>query len=370
MTTPRRRAALRLLTLCTIALCTAPAFAHNEIPGAKQEKPVALTNAKIYTVAAGIIERGTVVFDKGKIISVGATAAIPAGADVIDCAGKSVYPGFIAPSTTLGLTEIDAVRATRDMAESGVWNPNACGAVAYNPDSEIIPTVRINGVLIANVMPQGGVVSGTSSLMMMDGWTREDIALRQRAALVVNIPNLAVFSAPWMQKSPDEQRKDGEKRLQELYGYFEKAQMYSRAARQGLADGRKDIRLEAMRPVFESQLPVILNCSEYKQILAAIEFAKKFNLRAILNGADDAWRLTAEIKASGFPVIVERVHGLPRREDEGYDQTYQLPRILAEAGIVFAFSDNGSWQQRNLPFMAGSAMAFGLKEEDAVRALT
>lgn len=349
-------------------------FAHTEIPGDKQKKPIALTNARIYTVTNGIIERGTVVFEKGLITAVGkaddVASKIPTGAQIIDCKGSSLYPGFIAPSTTLGLVETESVRATRDMVESGSINPNAQADVAYNPDSEIIPTVRINGVLMATVLPQGGMVSGTASLMLLDGWTREDAALRPTAALVINYPNLATYNAPWMTKSADEQRKDNEQRIQQLYQYFDKAKMYSKAAQAKLADNAKDIRLEAMRPVFEQNLPVIINCGEMKQMLSAIEFARTYNLNAILNGAEDAWRILPELKKSGYSVIIERVHGLPRREEEPYDMTYTLPNILATNSIPFAFSDNGAWQQRNLPFHAGSAIAFGLKEEDAVKALT
>ncbi|MBL7976185.1 MAG: amidohydrolase family protein [Candidatus Kapabacteria bacterium] len=355
-----------LLFLCIGATC----FAHNEIPGEKQKKPIALTNAKLYTVTGGVIERGTIVFDNGKITAFGISATIPQGAEVIDCKGSSVYPGFIAPNSVIGLTEVDAVRATRDMNEVGSVNPNARAAVAYNPDSEIIPTVRTNGILIANVVPQGGMVGGTTSLMMLDGWTREDISLNGYASMAITFPNLATFTAPWMQKSADDQRKDNDKAVQALYDYFTKAQMYSKAAQSALTDNARDIRLEAMRAVFEKNMPVMIQCGEYKQIIAAIEFAKKFQLNAILVGCEDAWRCTREIKASGYPVIIGRVHSLPRRDDEPYDITYKLPQILATEGIVFAFSDGGAWQQRNLPFQAGSAVAFGLKEEDAVKALT
>lgn len=362
---------LRLVfTLFTALAVWLPAAAHDEIPGAPQKKPIALTNARIYTVSQGVIESGTVVFDGGKIIAVGQAVSIPAGAEVIDCKGKSVYPGFIAPVTTLGLSELDAVRATRDMAESGAYNPNAKAAVAYNPDSELIPTVRSNGILIANVVPVGGIVSGKGGLMMMDGWTREDIALKQVSCLAVNFPQQGVYTGPFARKTADEQRKDNEKEVRALYDYFAKAKAYSEAARAGLADDAKDIRMEAMRPVFEEKLTVFIQADEYRQIIGALEFARTFNLSAVLVGARDAWRCTDEIKATSTPIIIERTHTLPLRDEDGYDAMYTLPAKLAKAGVKFAFSDNGSWQQRNLPFIAGSAIGFGLAESDAVRALT
>jgi imidazolonepropionase-like amidohydrolase len=366
MNTWQRRFAFALV-LMVVHLAV---YAHQEIPGEKQKKPVALTNARLYTIANGVMDSATIVFDKGVITAVGRNVAIPAGADVRDLKGKSVYPSFIAPYTTLGLTEIDAARPTRDMSESGSFNPNARAEIAYNPDSELLPTVRSNGMLIVNSVPQGGVVSGTSALMMLDGWTKEDCALKLHSALAVDFPSMSTYSAPGMSRTPDQQRSDIEKNVKQLYDYFTKARMYSLAARNGLADNDRDIRMEAMRPVFESNLPVMISCSEMKQILGAIDFAKQFQLRAILVGCQDAAYCLKEIRASGYPVIVARIHGLPMRENEGYDKTYVLPKQLQEAGIMFAFSDNGSWQQRNLAFNAGSAVAFGLPEAEALKGLT
>ncbi len=360
----------RVLFLAFVFCCFTVVYAHQEVPGEKQKGPIALTNARIYTITNGVIEKGTIVFEKGKISAVGSTVTIPSGANVIDCGGKNVYPSFIAPNTVIGLTEIDAARPTRDMQEVGDNNPNARAVIAYNPDSELIPTIRSNGVLICNSVPQGGGVCGTAALMMLDGWTREDCALKANSALAMDFPSLATFTAPYISKSPDEQRKESEKQVKQLYEYFETALMYSKAAQSGLADNARDIRLEAMRPIFEKQLAVMINCSEYKQILAAIDFAKHFKLNAILVGCEDGDRCLREIKSSGYPVIAGRVHSLPRREDEGYDKTYQMPRLFAAAGIPFAYSDGGGWQQRNLPFQAGSSIAFGITEENALKGLT
>ncbi|MFM7773544.1 MAG: hypothetical protein ACKO9V_01705, partial [Candidatus Kapaibacterium sp.] len=327
---------LAALTVLHIgAVC---AHAHQEIPGEKQKKPVALTNARVYTITGGELDSATVVFDKGVITAVGRVVSIPAGAEVRDCKGASVYPSFIAPNTTLGLTEIDAARPTRDMSESGIFNPNARAEIAYSPDSEILPTVRSNGMLIANSVPQGGVVSGMAALMMLDGWTKEDCGLKLQSALAVNFPSMATYSAPGMSRSTDQQRTDIEKNVKQLYDYFTKARMYSLAARNGLADNDRDIRLESMRAVFEKNLPVMIDCGEMKQILGAIDFAKHFQLNAILMGCEDAQYCTKEIRASGYPVIAARFHGLPTRENEGYDKSFVLPKHLHEAGIPFAFT--------------------------------
>ncbi|MCX6140470.1 MAG: hypothetical protein NTX15_06535 [Candidatus Kapabacteria bacterium] len=193
---------LRTTLLCFILLSTHVAsFSGDEIPGAPQRQTIALTNATVYTAIGSPLKNATVVFDNGVITSVGTSVAPPANARVIDCKGGRVYPGFIAPMTTLGLTEIDAVRSTRDMGEVGSFNPNARAETAYNPDSELLTTVRTNGVLLVNSVPQGGIVSGQSSLMRLDGWTREDIAVKRVSGLMLNWPSMEISTAWWMRKT-------------------------------------------------------------------------------------------------------------------------------------------------------------------------
>ncbi|MES2765423.1 MAG: amidohydrolase family protein [Bacteroidota bacterium] len=344
--------------------------AHDETPGAPQSRPIALTNAKVYTVSQGILENATVVFDKGKITALGANVQIPADAETIDCSGKSVYPGFITCASTIGLVEIEAVRATRDATEVGSLNPNSLAQTAYNPDSEIIPTIRLNGVLLAHVLPEGSTVPGRGSLMMMDGWTREDIALKPVTGLHIQWPRMTTITAWWMQRTPEEQRKETEKQLENIYQLFAKAQAYSLGAKNGIADDSRDIRFEAMRPIFENNQTVFINADEYKQIISIRDFVKKYNLRAVLVGGKDSWRATDVLKELNIPVIIQRTHALPMRDEESYDLPYRLPGLLAVAGVKFGFADEGAWQQRNLPFHAGTSTAFGLSEEEAIRALT
>ncbi len=361
---------LRLTLFFTVIFYCIVASAHDEIPGSTQKKPIVLKNARLYTVSHGIIENGTIVFDAGKILAVGSSVAIPSNAEIIDCQGKFVYPGFTAPSTTIGITELDAVRATNDLSETGMFNPNAIAATAYNPDSELIPTIRSNGILFANVIPTDGIVSGIGSLMMLDGWTKEDIAIKAKSCIAVNFPLYSVYTGPYARKTPDEQRKDNEKAIRALYDFFSKAKAYSIAACAGLADEAKDIRLEAMRSIFEQNLPVVIYANEYRQIIGSLDFARYFNLNVIIAGARDAMLCLDELKSSNASLIISRTHSLPMRDEDDYDISYILPSKLAAKEIKFAFSDDGSWQQRNLPFQAGSALAFGLSEADAIRALT
>ncbi|MBU3700340.1 MAG: amidohydrolase family protein, partial [Candidatus Kapabacteria bacterium] len=272
--------------------------------------------------------------------------------------------------TSLGLTEIDAVRATRDASEVGSFNPNVKAATAYNPDSDLIPTVRYNGVLLVNSVPAGGLIAGQSALMRTDGWTREDLAVSASSSMAMSWPSMEVMSAPWIRKGPEEQRKEIDEAVRVIYDLFRQAKAYSEAARAGIDTTVRDVRFEAMRAVFERDLPLLISASTKRQIEAVIDFKETFGLKVILSEVADAHRCVAQLQKSGIPVIIPRVHSLPRRDEDGYDATYTLASTLAKANIPFAFSDDGSWQQRNLPFQAGTSRAFGLSEEDAIKALT
>ena len=362
----RRLASAALLTI----LCVTRLAAGEEIPGAAQTRPVAIVNAIVHTITNGTITKATVVFDKGRVVAVGTDAAPPQGADVIDAKGGHVYPGFIAPTSTLGLTEIDAVRSTRDMAETGAWNPNVTAATAYNPDSEIIPTVRSNGVLLAHVTPVGGIVSGRSSVMRLDGWTREDIAVLSPSGLVVSWPWMDVSTAWWVRESPDEQRKKARERVQELYRFFDEARAYASRKKNGVDSNVKDVRFEAMVDVVEGRVPVFIQAASRTQIDAVLEFRRTYDLRIVLVDAAEA-RLVADVLAKEkIPVILPRTHSLPFRDEDAFDAPFTLAADLVKAGVMVAFSEDGAWQQRNLPLHAGSAMAYGLSRDDAERALT
>ena len=357
-------------TLLSALLNTAQLPAGDEIPGAPQKQVIALTNAMIHTGTGVTLQNATIVFDKGVITDIGPRVTIPPGARVVDCSGKRIYPGFIAPLTTLGLTEIDAVRATRDAAEVGSFNPNVKAATAYNPDSDLIPTVRLNGVLLVNSVPNGGMISGQSALMRTDGWTREDLAVNGSSSMAMYWPSMEVTNAWWVNKSPEEQRKESEEMVRSIYELFRQAKAYSEAARAGVDTSVRDVRFEAMRAIFERDLPLLITASTKRQIEAVIDFKEAFGLKVILAEASDAHRTIPQLQKAGIPVIIPRAHSLPRRDEDGYDATFTLAATLAKANIPFAFSDDGAWQQRNLPFQAGTSRAFGLSEEDAIKALT
>jgi imidazolonepropionase-like amidohydrolase len=358
------------MTCVILVLTVHMARAGEEIPGADQKQPIVLTNATVHIGNGSRIERGSVLFDAGKIVAIGTNVQVPATAQRIDCSGKHIYPGFITPESILGLTEIGAVRATHDNAEVGRFNPNVRAETAYNPDSEIIPTIRSNGVLLANVMPTGGIVSGQSSLMRLDGWTREDIAIQPRSAMVMNWVNMHPVNAWWMEKTQEEQHEEISKRLSEIDEFFREAYAYTRGADVGLDTTKIDIRYEAMRRVFNGSLPLIVNASTQRQMEAAMDLAKKYDLRLVINGATEAEQVIDRLKSQRVAVILQRVNSLPRRDEDPYDQAFTLPALLVANGIQFCLSAEGFWRQRDLPFEAGTARAFGLAEEEAVKAIT
>jgi imidazolonepropionase-like amidohydrolase len=360
---------LRASAFAVALACAAPLPASTLIPGAPQTKPIAIINGTVHTVSHGTIAKGTVVFDHGKIVAVGADVAVPQGAEVIDASGKHVYPGMIAANTTLGLTEIDAVRATRDISETGSVNPNARGDMAYSPDSDIPPTVRSNGITTAEIAPQGGTIGGTSSLMNLDGWTREDMTVVSRCGVHMWAPPTQVVHAWWMSQSEEEQKSNIEKGLVAFYSSISDARSYY-LARTHDSTVIRDQRWEAMVPVFERKIPLFIHAVDPSQIQMAVDLAVKENVRVVIVGGYDAWRVAPLLKQHNVPVVLQRVNALPHRDEEAYDMAYAMPKRLTDLGVKFCLSEDGSWPQRNLPFQAGTSIAFGMTPDDALRAVT
>ncbi len=366
----------RLMALAAIAfLLYGQALSSGQIPGKKQEKTIAIINATIHTVSGGTIESGTIIFEDGKITAIEATRTLPRGAEVIDAAGKHVYPGLISPDTYIGLTEIGAVRASRDFNETGRVNPNVRAQVAVNPESEIIPVTRANGILTFVTSPQGGLISGLSAVMMSDGWTWEEMTLKSPAALVVQWPSMTVSRGWWVTKSEEEQKKDREKSLKELADAFRDARAYmtakKAATQKGVPRHKADLRWEAMIPVLEGKIPVVVAAREVQQIQAAVAWAEQEGVRIIIKGGHDAWRVADLLKKHNIPVLAGGIHRLPSRRFDKYEEPFVLPKKLHEAGIPFAIITEGdAAHERNLPYQAAHAAAYGLPKEEALRAIT
>jgi imidazolonepropionase-like amidohydrolase len=351
-------------------LCAVAAMAHYYVPGKKQDHPILLKGGDLYTVRNGIMPQTDLLFDNGLITQIGKNLAAPPNTEIIDVSDKRVYPGMIDAATNIGLVEIGEVRATRDASEVGGVTPEVQSHIAYNADSEIIPTVRSLGITTAVVAPTGGVISGRSSLMNLDGWNKEDAAEKLNTGLHVNWPRASTGWSWWDQRPEEEKKKEREANFKRLDDAFASAKAYF-LSRKADPSVKQDEHWEAMLPVFSKELTVFVNADDVRQIKQASDFAKKWDIKIVIVGGRDAWRVTDLLKANGIPVIVGRTQTTPMRQDEDYDMSYKTPRLLADAGVKFCFSSSYSNSgSRNLPFQAAQAVAFGLSPEMALRGLT
>lgn len=362
---------LSMIAALTVILAPTRSGASTQIPAAPQSKPVALIGGTLHTVSGPVIPNGTVVFAEGRIIAIGANVDIPAGAERIDIGGKHVYPGLIDGQTRIGLTEVSSVRATRDYAETGEINPNVRAEVAVNPESEIIPVTRSNGILTVLAAPSSGVLAGMSALIMLDGWTWEDMTLQAPVAMHLEWPRMTPVTAWWMQQSEEEQLKTRDDNLQKLADAFAEARRYWTARKAAPDRHAPDSRWEAMVPVFERKVPLIVSADEVQQIQAAVAFAERENLRIIIYGGYDAPYCADLLTRADIPVMTRPTHQNPRRRWEAYDDPFTLPDRLRKAGIRYCITGGGgSSNARNLPYTAATAAAYGLPPEEALKAIT
>lgn len=366
-------------------LGTAPiARAGQSAPPPPQNKPLLVIGATLHTISGETMVRGQMLVDGGRIVAIaseGTGIADPraASAQTLDLSGKHVYPGFVAANTVLGLTEISAVRATVDSTEFGTVNPNARALVAVNADSELLPVARANGVLAALAVPRsatGGVIAGTSALIQLDGWTWEDMAIAPAVALHLVMPsmrlNAELFPAPLDERLADFRRFTAE-RLRQLDEAFDAAAAYNKA-RNASPDQPVDARWEAMRPVMQGQRPVFVDADELPQIRHALGLAQRHGLKLVIVGGSDAWRIADLLRERQVPVVIAGVHRLPIRRGDAYDEPFRLAARLAQAGVRFCIARSGSEfdaaHERNLPYEAATAAAFGLSRDEALKAIT
>lgn len=342
----------KLLTIAILSTLAAAVAASEQIPGVLPKGPVAIVGATLHPVSADAIPKGTIVFEDGKITALGDKVKVPPKATIIKADGKHVYPGLFESRSRIGLVEIDAIKATRDFDESGLLNPNAKAHVSVDPDSEIIPVTRSNGVLLAMSSPAGGLIAGQSAVLQLDGWTFEELTLKPRTAMIVSMRS-------------ESDRKSLEK-------FFDKARHFAQAVAADV-DVTHDERLSAMVDVIEGKQPIIIEADRWDAITRAVTFANEQNVKLILFGGYDAPKCAELLKTHDVPVIISAIHRKPLSRDDPYDASFTLPKRLQELGIRFSISgydrSEGS-NTRNLPYEAATAAAFGLSPENAIRAIT
>ena len=352
-----------------VAAAISPAMAHDIVPGAKQTAPVLLTDATIHTATQGVLENADLLMVDGKIAAIGVDLAAPAGAKVLALNGKHLYPGLIAIANQLGLIEIEAVRATDDTVEVTDTNPDIRARIAYNADSEVIPTVRANGFSYSLVYPKGSALMGQSSLMQLDAWTWQDATVADGVGLHINWPSSSTVAGWWSDKKPEDIAKDNAKALQKMKDYFVQAKAYHDAAAAGLNKG-VDSRWQAMIPVFKGERPLFVHADDLRQIKQAMEFAKSYQLKLVIVGGRDSWRIADELAAAKVAVVFTAPYGIPERDDEANNTAFQTPALLQKAGVKFALSLDGYWDTRNVVFGAGQAISYGLTPEQALASVT
>lgn len=360
----------RFITLALfIAVGSGLRAQDNVYPAGPQNGTVVIKNGNIYTATGSVINNGIVVIKNGKIAEVGTTVPEEANATIIDAKGKNVYPGLILPNTDLGISEIaSGVRGSNDYFELGEYNPSVRSVVAYNTDSKIINTLRANGILLACVAPQGRLITGTSSVVQLDAWTWQDAIYKADNGLHINMPMLMRSPRRSLRNTDaSDPIKAGIQTIEEVGSFLVQAQAYLKQPKKE----DHNLKFEALRPLFEKKQKLFVHADIARQILVAVDFAKKFDIDVVLVGGSDSYLFADLLKQNNIAVILNAMHSLPTMQDDDIDQPYKTPAILQKAGVLFAINDNSdNARYRNLDFNAGTAVAFGLTKEQALAAIT
>ncbi len=342
-----------------------------QTPAPKQSKSILILGAKAHLGNGSVIENSLVSLVNGKIVTIGdATLMKPAKHDiVIEAYGKHLYPGFIAPNSTLGLVEIDAVRASDDESEIGEFNPHVRSIIAYNAESKLVETTRPNGVLLAQITPRGGRISGTSSIVQLDSWNWEDALVKENEGLHLNWPRSYSRAGWWAEPGGIESNKNYEPQIKEIQTYFDNAFAYLTSK-----NDKKDLPFEAMKGLQSGDKTLYVSANGEKEIIDAVLFKKKNNIqKMVIIGGYYAFKVAQLLKENNVSVLLKRIHDLPLLEDEDVNLPYKNAKILVDAGVLVGLQNAGDMermQTRNLPFYAGTCAAWGLTKEQAVQLIS
>ncbi|MBD0278797.1 MAG: amidohydrolase family protein [Flavisolibacter sp.] len=340
-------------------------------PAPKQTGTIVIANTIVHVGNGQVYENASIVFTDGKITAVGTNIQTPPGATVINAQGKHTYPGLILPISNIGLVEVPSVRATSDLTEVGELNPSMRSIVAYNTDSKVINTLRSNGILLANIVPQGGLISGSSSVVQFDAWNWEDAVYKMDNAIHFYMPSLLLrprgFDGGAQQQPQVDPVKLGLEQVDKIKSFFREAQAYSAS----INPAETNLKFAAVKGLFDKKQKLYIHANTVKQMLVALDFVREFNFDVVIVGGMDSWQIADVLKQNNVAVILNQVHTLPLLEDDDVDQPYKTPAMLQKAGVLFALNDNdGNTRSRNLAFNAGTACAYGLTKEQALQAIT
>jgi imidazolonepropionase-like amidohydrolase len=357
-----------IYTILLSAFINSVSFAQVPIPVVNQQSPIMLIGGTAHLGTGDIIENAAIGFEQGKITFVGGVnEADLTGYETIDVSGKHIYPGLILPNSQVGLTEVGAVRAMSDLRETGSFNPNIRSLISYNTDSEYIATMRFNGVLLAESTPTGGRISGTSSIMEMEGWNWEDAAHTIDMGMHLNWPSImsrrfdfATFSVI------REPNKNYDEELSELENHFKDATAYGKENNKVV-----NLKMEAMQGLFDGSQTLFLHADGAKEIVESVKFAQQNGVHKIVVISGSATLLVADfLKDNNIGVIIPPTHRLPETAEDDVYGPYKLPKQLFDAGLTVSIGYDGVMGSRNLPFVAGTAVAYGLDREEALKMIS
>jgi len=361
-----------------LLFATSILFSNDQIPGTEQKRPILLRGGTLHTVSGDVLKEYDLLFAEGRIITIDEQIQPSPETDIYEIYGKHVVPGFVAGYTRIGLTEISAVKQTNDHSEIGDINPNVRANVAYNPDSDLIPVTRSNGVLVVNSAPSSGRVPGQSSVMLLDGWTWEDATLKHPAALNINWPYMYINFEKNRKKNDKAQRDEYDQQIREIDQLIRNVRAYHhrRSAKERKAEHKQetDLRLESMIPFVIHKDPIHIKANDIRQIEAAVKWADDQDLNIIIVGGRDSWINPEILVENNVPVILLGVQVTPRRRFEPIHIPYKLPALLHEAGVHFCISLDPGYPMdghvRTLPDEAMRAVSWGLSKDHALRSIT
>ncbi|ARV09004.1 amidohydrolase [Winogradskyella sp. PC-19] len=356
-----------------ILLLTVSFSFAQQTPAAKQSEDIAIIGATAHIGNGTVIENSIITFSDGKITNIGDARTMKintASMEVINASGKNVYPGFIVANGTLGLVEVDAVKASSDLSELGTFNPHIRSIIAYNAESKIVESMRPNGVLLGQVVPRGGRITGTSSVVQYDAWNWEDAAIKTDDGIHINWPSNFSPGRWWLGEDPGFKVDKGyAKQVKELDMYFNEAKTHNAGAKK-----ERNLPFEAMAGLFDGSKHLYINVSGEKNIRDAVNFAKAQGVNKItIIGGYQASKIANFLKNNNVSIFLDRVHSRPMFEDEDYDYNYAHAKKLVDAGVLVALEPSGQMERmnsRNLPFYAGTTVAHGLTKEQALQLIT
>jgi imidazolonepropionase-like amidohydrolase len=341
-------------------------------PTPMQTTPVVITNATVHVGNGQILENTSILITDGKIKQIGTGITAPAGAQTINAQGKQVYPGLILSVTDLGLVEVPSVRATSDVREIGEINASIRSIVAYNTDSKVTNTLRSNGILLANIVPEGGLISGSSSVVQLDAWNWEDAAYKMDGGIHFYMPALlsrpaAGQAARSPEQAPEDPIKMGLDKVDEIKSLLRTAKAYGSQT----SHKETNLKLAALKGLFDKSQKFYVHATTVKQMLVALDFVREFGVDMVIVGGSDSWQIADLLKQNNVAVILGQSHSLPTLDDDDVDQPYKTPAMLQKAGVLFTITDNdGQTRGRNLAYNAGTGVAYGLTKEQALQAIT